>query len=106
ADVTEPLAVFGACLAFWFFAIPTLSLGSALAFRQLRHPERDFGKVRLWGTVGWMSASLLLGLWLSHEATAATADLADSMRLGAIFALLVAAYAPTLPHTPPQPLRA
>jgi predicted MFS family arabinose efflux permease len=107
AEATEPFAVFAICLAFWFFAIPTLSLGTALTFRQLRHPERDFGKVRLWGTVGWVVANFLLWQWLSHEATATTADLADSFRLGALFGLVVAAYALTLPHTPPsaQPAR-
>jgi nucleoside transporter len=100
AEATAPAAVFAICIAFWFFSIPTLSLGTALIFRQLQHPERDYGKVRLWGTVGWMAASLLLGLWLSFEG--ARPDLADSMRLGAIFAFLVAGYALTLPHTPPS----
>jgi MFS family permease len=98
AEAREPWVVFLLCLAFWFFMIPVLSLSVALVFRHLANPEKDFGKVRLWGTVGWASASLLLGLWLSTTG----ADLADSVRLGASFALATAVYALTLPHTPPS----
>jgi hypothetical protein len=75
-----------------------MGLGVALTFRQLAHPERDFGKVRLWGTVGWAAACLVLGGLL-----ALGADLASSIRLGAVFALAFGVYAVTLPHTPPSP---
>jgi hypothetical protein len=68
-------------------------------FHQLEHPERDYGKVRLWGTVGWASASLLLGAWIGWTG----AELVDSIRLAAIFSLLTACYSLTLPHTPPSP---
>jgi nucleoside transporter len=108
AELTDPVAVFAACLGFWFFMIPVLSLGSALIFRQLDHPERDFGKIRLWGTVGWVAAGLLLSLWLALLRPAFEGwltperPLADSLRLGAGFALLLSLYAWTLPHTPPN----
>src|SRR5262249_14286198 len=42
ADLTSPLAVFVAALAYWFFMVPVLSLGIALTFRHLQNPERDF----------------------------------------------------------------
>jgi nucleoside transporter len=100
AAATGPLAVFVISIVFWFFMIPVLSLGTSLVFRQLTAPERDFGKVRLWGTVGWGAASLLLGAWLSARPAA---DLVDSIHLGALFALLLSIYAVTLPHTPPSP---
>ncbi len=98
AEAVGPWEVFFISIAFWFFMVPVLSLGVSLVFRQLAHPEKDFGKVRLWGTVGWATGSLLLGVWLSVGA-----DLIDSIRLGTIFAVLSAVYALTLPHTPPSP---
>lgn len=105
ACCADPIAVFLLALAFWFFAVPTLSLGVSLVLRQLPHPERDYGKVRLWGTVGWAAAGLLLSVWYAWLRPAlvgdAERDLADSIRLGALFSVATALYALTLPHTPP-----
>jgi MFS family permease len=105
AGWTEPAPVFWGCLAFWLFLIPGLSVGASLAFRHLAHPERDYGKVRLWGTVGWIVAGFVLSgwyqleKWLGHEH--ADNDWADALRLGALLSWLTAAYATLLPHTPP-----
>ena len=106
----SPIALFMACLLFWFFMIPINSLGTALTLRQLHNPERSFGRVRLWGTVGWVSACFLLSLWLKMKPllldTDESAGLADSFWLAALFALLVAAYSLTLPSTPPASVEA
>ena len=40
------------------------ALGAALTLRQLDHPERSYGRIRLWGTVGWAGAGWLLTAWL------------------------------------------
>src|SRR5262249_27491506 len=61
AGLTEPVAVFVAALAFWLAAAPMISLGTALCFAHLARPERQFGPIRLWGTVGWMAAGWFLG---------------------------------------------
>jgi nucleoside transporter len=37
--------------------VPTLSLTNAIALRHVSDASRDFGIVRLWGTVGWIAAS-------------------------------------------------
>src|SRR5947209_15639585 len=54
ATLTSPLAVFGASLAFWLLMGPASTLGTALIFAHLPSPERNFGSVRLWGTLGWV----------------------------------------------------
>ena len=65
AELRAPWSVFIVTLAFWFFMIPVLSLGTALTFRHLQHPERDFGPVRMWGTLGWAAANWCLGCWFA-----------------------------------------
>jgi MFS family permease len=107
AELTTPWAVFFTSLTLWFFFVPVLTLGVSLSLRQLEHPERDFGRVRLWGTVGWMASGWFLSLWFAEEGWlrwfGSRDDLADSLRLAGIMAWLLAAYALTLPHTPPAP---
>ena len=42
---------------------PTLSLTNSLAFHHLPDRDRDFGRVRLWGTLGWIVVGLLMAVW-------------------------------------------
>ncbi len=64
ADLHERGAVFVATLVFWLLTGPIWLLGSTICFAHLRHPERQYGPVRLWGTVGWMAAAWLIVGWL------------------------------------------
>src|SRR5262245_38515292 len=52
---------FGAFLALmmlWqLFYVPTLSVTNSIAFHNLAGREREFGRVRLFGTIGWIAAS-------------------------------------------------
>lgn len=43
---------------------PTLPLTNSLAFHHLPDRDRDFGKVRLWGTIGWIAVGIGIGQWL------------------------------------------
>ncbi len=40
-----------------FFYVPTLSITNAIAFANLKDAQKDFGFVRVWGTIGWIAAS-------------------------------------------------
>ncbi len=112
AGLANPVAVFGATLAFWMVMGPTTMLGTALSFAHLPFPDRQFGPVRMWGTVGWVTPLWLIGYWRSDPAWLGSclevlrpdrprSELADAFRLGGIFAFVLALYALTLPHTPP-----
>jgi hypothetical protein len=74
--------------------MPTLALTNALAFRQMQEPEQEFGSIRVFGTIEWIIAGLLIGN-LGIEATA------GPMRMAAGSSLLLALYCFTLPDTPP-----
>lgn len=48
-----------------FFMGPTGGLVNALTFARMADGRHHYGRVRLWGTVGWIVAALMLaGLWL------------------------------------------
>ena len=74
--------------------MPTLALTNTLAFRHMRDPAVEFAPLRILGTLGWITAGLLVG-GLALEATA------EPLRIAAAASLLMAAYCLTLPHTPP-----
>jgi MFS family permease len=106
AGLTRPPDVFAVSLAFWLVMGPASTLGTALSFTHLPQPERDFGRVRLWGTIGWVVAGWLLGLALACTGLLSWAgfdgSLGDAFRVASVLAFALAGYALTLPHTPPQ----
>ena len=59
------LLVFG--LVYSLVYAPTLSLTNALAFHHLPDRDRDFGKVRVWGTIGWIVVGIGMGQYLLHS---------------------------------------
>jgi predicted MFS family arabinose efflux permease len=104
-SLTDAPAVFAVTLVFWLLTSPILLLGTALAFTHLRDPERDFGPVRLWGTIGWTAPCwlLLLATLLGWPKPSETpGGCGDLFRLGALFAFALGLYALWLPHTPPR----
>ncbi|MFT7461929.1 MAG: nucleoside transporter [Pseudohongiellaceae bacterium] len=93
---------------------PTLSLTNSLAFHHLPDRDRDFGKVRLWGTFGWIAVGIGMGHWLAaaHSPEGLSGDTlhavqvagkADAFRLSAILGTLMGVFCFFLPHTPPNP---
>jgi nucleoside transporter len=91
---------------------PTMPLTNAIAFHHLPDRDRDFGRVRLWGTIGWIVVGLAVGQWLLRHhtpegesaaviAAAQAAGRADAFRLSALLGAIMAVYSFTLPHTPP-----
>jgi nucleoside transporter len=107
---------YGGFLAFsLFYSLvysPTLSLTNSIAFHHLPDRDRDFGKVRAWGTIGWIAVGIGIGQWLLHRhspegASGAALDaarfagMADAFRLSAVLGIALGAYCLLLPHTPP-----
>jgi nucleoside transporter len=99
-------------LAYSLIYSPTLSLTNSLAFHHLPDRDRDFGRVRLWGTVGWIAVGIGIGQWLAsvHTPSAGTAEairaaqvagMGDAFRLSAILGAVMGLYCLSLPHTPP-----
>lgn len=83
--------------------VPTISVANSLAFANLRNPAKEFGLVRMGGTIGWILAAWPFYFILGNK-TGVDAILArDSIFLvSGVASLLLAAYSLTLPHTPPR----
>jgi len=87
-------------LLYGLFYVPTISVTNALAFANLPDPARQFGVVRMGGTVGWIVVSWpFIGL-LSSQST--IAEMRWIFIVAAIISFALAAFSMTLPHTPPR----
>jgi nucleoside transporter len=87
--------------------MPTLALVNAVAFRQLADPSMHFSRIRVWGTLGWIVAGLVIsyvGGWDSVAALAA-GQLRNTFYMCAIMSLMLGLYSFTLPATPPPAKR-
>ncbi len=71
--------------------MPTLGLGNTITFTHLNRV--DFPKVRVWGTIGWIAAGLVVGFmgWTSSM---------NIFLVAAISSILLGIYSFLLPHTP------
>lgn len=111
------------------FYVPTISITNSIAFSHLKDPHNEFGRIRVWGTIGWIMASwplifilvnwskmpafdsVGLGDWIGSLFKAENALAGDEYRhasryiylIAAVASLLLAAFSLKLPHTPPKP---
>jgi nucleoside transporter len=87
------------CLLF----APTLALTNSIAFINLKSSEKEFGEIRVWGTIGWIVAGYVLTGWrLLAKPVGAIAFKGDTLLLAGIFSLIMGIQSFTLPHTPPR----
>lgn len=97
--------------------MPTLSLTNSLSFAHLDDPDREFPRVRVWGTIGWITASWLFpAVWLlssvelhhlppfytGTEYPDVTHRLVDALKFSGGTSVLYGLYCFFLPHTPPK----
>lgn len=64
---------------------PTLSLTNSLSFHHLPDRDRDFGKIRIWGTVGWIAVGIGIGQWLLMNWTPNETEPARGITVEAIY---------------------
>jgi nucleoside transporter len=109
------------------FYVPTISITNSIAFANLKDPQREFGPVRLWGTIGWIAAAwpfvFILVDWarvpalgevglvewlgdalgMAKTGTAQQEATRYTFVVAGVASLLLAGFSLLLPHTPPRP---
>ena len=90
-------------LGYMIAYMPTLALVNSVSFGQMKDPTKEFGKIRVWGTIGWIVAGLVISYVFSWDSQQAIADgmLRNTFMLCAIASAALGVYSFTLPATPP-----
>lgn len=88
------MATLGVLLAY----MPTIALSNSVALNSITDPERQFPAIRVFGTIGWIVAGLIVGAVLPGEAE----QTAQPIYLAAGVSILYGLYSFTLPSAPPR----
>ena len=97
-----PTLFIGLLLLYNLCFMPTLGLSNSLAFSHITDQEREFPRVRVFGTIGWIVAGLFVSFVLSRFAGGPAEATALPLYTTAVASILLGLYSFTLPHTPPQ----
>lgn len=81
---------------------PTLALTNSVAMINLNDSEKEFGAIRVWGTIGWIAAGLALSGWRTVGGESGIMVGADMLFLAGVFSIVMAVQSLTLPRTPPK----
>lgn len=97
--------------------MPTISLSNSLAFANIKNPDSEFPKVRVWGTIGWIAASWIFPwIFLQHdlkptkfppflvgtEYPDATNRIHYALVMSGVVSIAYGLFCFFLPHTPPK----
>jgi nucleoside transporter len=125
---TSPAVMLLAMGVYSLLFAPTLPLTNSLAFHHMKDPDREFGGIRVFGTIGWIAAGVGLTLWrhlcdpafkemmsgfsLSGEWFArfwdvwwqpsTTCVVGDLFFMGGVISIVLGLFCLILPHTPPK----
>lgn len=94
---------FGLMLIHSLLYVPTISVSNTIAFTHMKDAQKEFGLVRMGGTIGWILAAWPLYFVLQgKEGAEAVAASRNIFLVAGITSLALAAYSLSLPHTPPK----
>jgi nucleoside transporter len=90
-------------LVYMILFMPTLALVNSISFNQMKDPAKEFSVIRVWGTIGWIAAGLLISFlaWDSQEGLK-EGLLRNTWLMAAIVSSILGVFSFTLPQTPPQ----
>ena len=91
-------------LLYMILYMPTIALANSVAFNQLSEPDQQFSGIRVFGTLGWIVAGLLISFVFGWDSTAqANAGmLRNTLLLASVASLVLGLFSFTLPATPPR----
>jgi nucleoside transporter len=75
--------------------MPTIALSNSIAFQQMTDPGKQFPWIRVFGTLGWIVAGLMIG-YLGIEKTPST------FYMAAVASIMLGVISFVLPNTPPK----
>ncbi len=102
--VTEFSDFYPYVLGYMIAYMPTLALVNSVSFNQMTDPAKQFPFVRVFGTIGWITAGWVISLAFKWDSIANIEQgaLSNTFLMVAIASAILGIYSFTLPKTPPS----
>jgi nucleoside transporter len=84
-------------LGYMIAYMPTLALVNSISFKQMTNPGKEFPSIRVFGTIGWIIAGLVIG-WLNWEQDG---NLILTFKMASVASIILGLFSFILPNTPP-----
>jgi len=84
-------------LGYMIAYMPTLALVNSISFKQMKDPGKEFPSIRVFGTIGWIIAGLVIG-WLNWEQSG---NLVLTFKMASVASIILGLLSFFLPDTPP-----
>jgi len=88
-------------LAYNLCYMPTISLANSVAFSHIEDQEKDFPIIRVFGTIGWIVAGLIISFVLVYVTADIPEQTAAPLFLAGGASLVLGFFSFSLPNTPP-----
>lgn len=91
-------------LSYMILYMPTLALVNSVSFNQMKDPEKEFSSIRIWGTLGWIAAGLLISFMFHWDSQNGVKDglLRNTFLMASIGSIILGVFSFLLPKTPPK----
>ncbi|GAB5560812.1 MAG: MFS transporter [Synoicihabitans sp.] len=100
--VANPTVFILALLVYNLCYMPTLGLSNSLAFHHITDQEKQFPKIRVFGTLGWIVAGLFISFGLGKAMGTVAESTAAPLYTSGIASIILGVFCFSLPHTPPS----
>jgi nucleoside transporter len=94
-QISDNTAFYWVVLVYSLLYMPTIALSNSIAFSQMTDPGKQFPWIRVFGTLGWIIAGVMIGV-LGIEKTPST------FHMAAIASAILGVISFILPNTPPK----
>lgn len=92
---SDPAGFFWSLLLYALIYMPTIGLANSIGFYHLPDAQKNFAKIRVWGTLGWIVVGLIVG-WSQIE------DKVQVFHWAIGASVVLGVYSFFLPATPPR----
>ena len=100
---TDFIVFYPYVLGYMIVYMPTLALANSVSFNQMKDPAKEFSLVRVFGTIGWITAGILISyLGWDNQDTVGQGSLKYTFLMVAVASAILGLFSFTLPKTPPR----
>ncbi|TDI72169.1 MAG: MFS transporter [Bacteroidetes bacterium] len=104
SQTTEFNVFYPYVLGYMIAYMPTLALVNSVSFNQLKDPTKQFPLIRVWGTVGWIVAGMIISFAFAWDSMDGIDEgmLSNTFLMTAIASGVLGVFSFMLPKTPPS----